>query len=142
MKTRTTSLAPHGHRDSCTYPTSGTCTCGANLPMPGEESWDEDDRKRCVCIANHRLKVPYAEEQCLNLTRHPSGMCADCRRFPGGRKVKPVVRIESVRGRIPDIYTVTVDGDPLLDSIGGRPRWFKSREQASQAADEHLRRVQ
>lgn len=25
------------HQPSCTYPTSGTCTCGANLPMPEDD---------------------------------------------------------------------------------------------------------
>ena len=43
---------------------------------------DVDDRKRCTCIANHRLQRPWATDQCLNFTRHPSGVCGDCRPFP------------------------------------------------------------
>jgi hypothetical protein len=43
------------------------------------ETYDLDDRKRCVCLHGSMFGPVEQMDQCLNLTRHPSGKCGDCR---------------------------------------------------------------
>jgi hypothetical protein len=49
--------------------------------------YDDDDRARCECVADHRLDKTLT--RCLNSTRHPSGICIDCRVISGRvRKIR------------------------------------------------------
>lgn len=61
-----------------------------DLDEERERAYDRDDRVRCTCVhldlgARPGQRGPQnVETQCLVLTRHPSGKCADCRVWPRG----------------------------------------------------------